>query len=169
MSRALLLFVLWPTLVLASPPDAGTPVVAPKPAAPVQLSVLDDPDKPVEPPDPRHLWWTFPADDNTAVEIDSADLRAYDKPRLTLINLADSCDKKRAAKLLAARAAGATTPLRELRLDTPGQPAPRRCVNTLAAWKKRLGATLTERLEDELDAHLSFLVPRQYPKPAKPE
>ena len=165
MSRGWALLLLWPAVLSASPPDGGASAAKPSPAA---LSVLDDPEKPAEPPDARRLWWTFPADDNTAIEIDSADLRSYPKPRLSLVSLAESCDKKRAAKLLAAREAGATAPLRELRLDTPGQTDPRRCVNTLAAWKKRLGAPMTERLEDELDAHLSFLVPRQRPKPATP-
>jgi|GEM_PF-3261633 len=153
---------LWLCLLLATAqanPDGGVPIKA-------TPSVLDDPDRPIDPPDARRLWWTFPNDDATAIEIDAADLRAYPRPRQELIKLVDTCDKKRAAKLIAARDAGATTPLRELRLDTPGDPLPRRCINTLAIWKKRLGTTLTERVEDELDAHLSFLLPRQRPKTA---
>jgi hypothetical protein len=49
-------------------------------------------------------------------------------------------------------------------LDASGQVRTvKRCVRTIGEWKKRLGPKLLERLEDELDAHISFLHPRHAP------
>ena len=43
-----------------------------------------------------------------------------------------------------------------------------RCVMTLKDWRTRIGKDLVYRLDDELDAHAAFLMPRRGPgMPAK--
>src|SRR5262249_33020451 len=65
------------------------------------------------------------------------------------------------------------TPMREVRveqLDADGAVrSVSRCAAPLAQFRVRLGTRLVERLDDELDAHVSFLLPRKQPAIAKPE
>jgi hypothetical protein len=122
-------------------------------------------------PAPYRLWWSFPRDDLSAIEIDDPDLRVSEFPsKWAFASKLASCDPRKGQKLLRGRAAGEGTPLRELRiesLDAEGKVhATSRCVMPLVVWRTRLGKSLAERLEDELDAHLSFLVPRKVPKAA---
>jgi hypothetical protein len=43
-----------------------------------------------------------------------------------------------------------------------------RCVMTLQQWRTRIGKDVVYRLDDELDAHAAFLLPRRGPgMPAK--
>jgi hypothetical protein len=126
------------------------------------------------PPNPYRIWWSFPRDDLSAIEIDDPDLHVaeYESKWLFVSKMA-SCDKKAALKAMKKRAAGEGTPLRELRIETLDSAGnvhdTARCVMPLASWRQRLGPALAERLEDELDAHVSFLMPRKFPRnPAKP-
>jgi hypothetical protein len=158
-------------LLLATPVFAQDGGAAPAPA----LSVLDDPDAP--PPDPiipgRRLWWSFVDDDTSAIEIDDGDLRvSHGHRRRELEAAVDLCDKKASAKLRRSRSDGDNSKvLRELRVgpERPGA-KDRRCVVTLSTARKRFGEPLVERLEDELDARMAFLVPgsvRKAPPPPK--
>jgi hypothetical protein len=79
------------------------------------------------------------------------------------------CDARR-SKVLAQHKDG--TPVREMRVDAlepDGKVrSTSRCVMTLKDWRARIGKDLVYRLEDELDAHESFLMPRRGPgMPAK--
>jgi hypothetical protein len=114
-------------------------------------------------PLPYRLWWSFPDDDVSAIEIDEPDLRgsAYGSRWQLALALQKRCPH-------VARPPDGT-PMREVRLERlDGDGAVkqvRRCVAPLAQWRTRIGARLVERLNDELDAHLSFLIPRKIPKP----
>ena len=119
---------------------------------------------------PYRLWWSFPADDETAIEIDEPDLSVskWDS-RWRFAIAMQPCDARRSRRL-AGHPDG--TPVREIRVDAiaPGGQVrdSRRCVMTLADWRARLGVSLVERLDDELDAHAAFLLPRRRPgMPAK--
>ena len=117
---------------------------------------------------PYTVYWSFPRDDMSAIEVDDPDVHASDFPsKWALVNALGKCDVRRSAKLMKKRAEGEGTPVRELRidsLDAEGKVhATSRCVLPLAVWRVRMGQRLTERLEDELDAHVSFLVPRKHP------
>jgi hypothetical protein len=122
-----------------------------------------------EDPMPYRLWWSFPRDDVSAIEIDEPDLHVspFDS-KWIFVSKVGSCDVKVAHRAMKRRTAGEGTPLRELRiesLDASGNVHDTvRCVMPLTSWRTRLGKALTERLEDELDAHMSFLVPRKIPK-----
>jgi len=123
-----------------------------------------------EEPMPYRLWWSFPRDDATAIEIDDPDLHVSPfESKWTFVARVGGCDAKVAHRALKKRIAGEGTPLRELKIETLDSTGnvhdTIRCVMPLASWRVRLGRPLTERLEDELDAHLSFLVPRRFPKP----
>jgi hypothetical protein len=119
---------------------------------------------------PYRLWWSFPGDDLTSIEIDEPDLHvsSFDS-KWVFVKKVGTCDQKVAHRAMRKRSSGEGTPLRELKIETLDASGnvhdTVRCVMPLASWRSRLGKPLTERLEDELDAHLSFLVPRRYPKP----
>src|SRR5215475_2225596 len=79
------------------------------------------------------------------------------------------CDVKK-SKLLAQHKD--ETPVREMRVDALDPDgtvrATSRCVMTLKDWRTRIGKDLVYRLDDELDAHAAFLMPRRTPgMPAK--
>lgn len=122
------------------------------------------------------LWWSFPGDDPSAIEIDDADLRAGDyETRAAFMAVVRKCDLKKGKRLLRDRERGAGIPLREIRVLTPDDRASppalkeTRCVMPLATWRRRFGARLVDRLEDELDAHVSFLHPRKTPNTHPPD
>lgn len=125
-----------------------------------------------EPSGPYKLWWSYPHDDESAIEIDDPDLHVskFDS-RWQFANAMQHCDQKHAEKLLKQRKEGDGTLLREVRIDSLDGDgklrSSQRCVMTLADWRGRLGNRLTDRLEDELDAHMSFLLPRKLPGMAK--
>jgi hypothetical protein len=119
---------------------------------------------------PYKLWWSFPRDDASAIEIDDPDLHVSEfTSRWQFVTEMQHCDLKRGERLLKRREG---TPLREVRieaLDAGGEVrTTTRCVMTLAAWRSRLGQRLVERLDDELDAHVSFLLPRHRPQAPPP-
>lgn len=115
---------------------------------------------------PYRLWWSFPNDDDTAIEVDEPDLSVskWQRDRWKFAVDMRKCDYKR-SKLLAEHRDG--TPVREIKiesLDPDGKVrTATRCVMTLKEWRARLGKELTYRLEDELDAHAAFLMPRHGP------
>ena len=120
---------------------------------------------------PYKVWWSFPNDDDTAIEVDEPDLEMsrWEGQRWKFAVEMQHCDTKR-SKLLAQHKDG--TPVREVRVDAlepDGKVrATQRCVMTLADWRKRLSKSMVYRLEDELDAHAAFLLPRRGPgMPAK--
>jgi hypothetical protein len=122
-------------------------------------------------PLPYKIWWSFPNDDETAIEVDSADLdeSKWDRDRWKFAVAMQKCDFKK-SKLLAQHKD--ETPVREIRVDSlepDGKVrATTRCVMTLKDWRTRIGKDLVYRLDDELDAHAAFLMPRRMPgMPAK--
>jgi hypothetical protein len=122
-------------------------------------------------PLPYRVWWSFPNDDDTAIEVDGPDLSAskWADQRWKFAVDMQKCDARK-SKVLAQHKDG--TPVREMRVDALEADgtvrATLRCVMTLQSWRGRIGARLVERLDDELDAHAAFLMPRRYPgMPAK--
>jgi hypothetical protein len=120
---------------------------------------------------PYRVWWSFPNDDETAIEVDSADLgeSKWDGERWKFAVAMQKCDTRK-SKLLAQHKD--ETPVREIRIDSlepDGRVhATERCVMTLKDWRTRIGKDLVYRLDDELDAHAAFLLPRRGPgMPAK--
>jgi hypothetical protein len=112
------------------------------------------------------LWWSYPRDDLSAIEIDDANLGVSRfETRKAFVAVAGACDMKRAGRF--ARGAGAKLIVREVRIehldDALKTIRETRCVLPLAAWRVKLGERMVERLEDELDAHMSFLIPRKLP------
>ena len=122
---------------------------------------------------PYRVWWSFPNDDDSAIEVDDADLSAEGRDRwATRADFAvamQHCDFKRSRRLAKHKDG---TPVREIRVEPlatgkAARPATR-CVMTLKDWRTRIGKDLVYRLDDELDAHESFLLPRRGPgMPAK--
>jgi hypothetical protein len=116
-------------------------------------------------PIPYRIWWSFPNDDDTAIEVDDPDLSVskWDS-RWKFAVAMQKCDGRR-SKILAQHRDG--TPVREIRvesLEPDGRVrATSRCVMTLKDWRTRIGKALVERLDDELDAHAAFLMPRRFP------
>ncbi len=121
-------------------------------------------------PHPYQLYWSFPRDDLSSIEIDDPDLHVSEfESKWQFAAKMAQCDLKTAARVMKKRAKGEGTPVREVRVDSLDDAgkvhATTRCVLPLAVWRVKIGQRLVERLEDELDAHVSFLVPRRYPKP----
>jgi hypothetical protein len=120
---------------------------------------------------PYRVWWSFPNDDDTAIEVDDPDLSEskWEGERWKFAVAMQKCDVKK-SKLLAEHRDG--TPVREMRveaLEANGKVrATSRCVMTLKEWRVRIGKNLVYRLDDELDAHAAFLMPRHTPKPKPP-
>jgi hypothetical protein len=113
---------------------------------------------------PYRVWWSFPADDKAAIEVDDPDLSVTRwETRWEFARDMQPCNQKASQKLAQRR----DKSVREVRIETldgEGQVrATSRCVMTLPQWRKRLGERLLERLESELDAHDAFLRPRRYP------
>jgi hypothetical protein len=122
-------------------------------------------------PLPYKLYWSFPNDDVTAIEIDEPDLHdsKWDSQRWKFAVAMLKCDVKR-SKVLAQHLD--ETPVREIRVDAlepDGKVrSTSRCVMTLKDWRTRIGKDVVYRLDDELDAHAAFLLPRRVPgMPAK--
>jgi hypothetical protein len=120
---------------------------------------------------PYRVWWSFPSDDDTAIEVDGPDLTGskWEDERWKFAVAMLKCDVKK-SKLLAQHRDG--TPVREIRvesLEPDGKVrSTSRCVMTLKDWRLRIGKDVVYRLDDELDAHASFLSPRRGPgMPAK--
>jgi hypothetical protein len=120
---------------------------------------------------PYRVWWSFPNDDITAIEVDDADLSAEGRDRwATRADFAVAmqvCDFKRSRRLAKHKDG---TPVREIRVEplTDHAKPATRCVMTLKQWRARIGKDLVYRLDDELDAHEAFLLPRRGPgMPAK--
>ena len=139
-----------------APPALGLP--APAPAAAATRA-------------PVKVYWSFPNDDETAIEVDNPDLGGSKWENDVGKFAADmlKCNAKR-SKLLAQHKD--ETPVREIRvdkLDADGKvQTTARCVMTLKSWRTRLGKDVVYRLDDELDAHASFLMPERLPgMPAK--
>ena len=113
---------------------------------------------------PYRLWWSLPMDDDNAIEIDDAETGSSKFGSRWQLALSQGCHAAPPRRGIARGGDPVTRELKVETLDGSGQVrTARRCVRTLAEWKKRLGPKLTERLEDELDAHISFLHPRHTP------
>lgn len=111
-----------------------------------------------------HIWWSFPRDDQSAIEVDEHDIHASDfEDQDALLRVITKCNLKKGKQLVRDRDRGIGIPLREVRI-LKGDKFETRCVMPLATWRARLGKRLVERLEDELDAHMSFLYPRKTPQ-----
>lgn len=122
-------------------------------------------------PPPYKVYWSFPNDDVTAIDVDNPDLGGSKWEDALSKFAADmlKCNFTR-SKLLAQHKD--ETPVREMRidkLDADGKvQSTSRCVMTLRDWRKRIGKDMVYRLDDELDAHASFLMPERRPgMPAK--
>ena len=119
---------------------------------------------------PYRIWWSFPNDDDTAIEVDEPDLHdsKWDSERWKFAVAMLKCDSKKSKALAAHRD---ETPVREIRvesLEPDGKVrSSLRCVMTLKDWRTRIGKDVVYRLDDELDAHASFLMPRKPGMPAK--
>ncbi len=114
---------------------------------------------------PYRLYWGVPLDDQTAVDIDEADLGVPESKFDSLWALAKTLDRCVAEQLTKPRPFGVA--VREVRVETldgdGNVRVRRRCTQPVAAWRHLLGEPLFDRLEDELDAHISFLRPRHQP------
>jgi hypothetical protein len=129
--------------------------------------------------DPYRVWWSFPVDDVNAIEVDQYDLEESSFPSRWQFAIAmTKCAKQRRAPVMTPTGASlqGRTVLRELRIEVVGVDgavrSTSRCVMPLGAWRDRIGERLVERLDDELDAHVSFLSPRKVPggkPPGRPE
>lgn len=149
----------------AQPLDGGAPA-ATTPATPTPAATTAAPAT-------VRVYWSFPNDDITAIEVDDADLSAEGgdrwASRVDFAQAMQHCDFRRSRRLAQHKDG---TPVREIRVESQGEqkgakPATR-CVMTLKQWRKRIGKDLVYRLDDELDAHESFLLPRRGPgMPAK--
>jgi hypothetical protein len=120
---------------------------------------------------PYKVFWSFPNDDVTAIEVDGPDLSnsEWDSQSWKFAVAMLKCDARK-SKVLAQHKDG--TPVREMRVDAlepDGKVrSTSRCVMTLKDWRTRIGKDLVYRLDDELDAHAAFLMPRRSPgMPAK--
>jgi hypothetical protein len=117
---------------------------------------------------PYRLWWSLPLDDDSAIEVDDAETGSSKFGSRWQLAVAQGCHGAPPRNGIARGGDPVTRELKVETIDATGQVrTTRRCVRTLAEWKKRLGARLTERLEDELDAHISFLHPRHTPDKKK--
>ena len=98
---------------------------------------------------PYRLWWSLPMDDDNAIEIDEAETASSKYLTRWQLAIAQGCH---AAPPRIGIHRGGDPVTREFKvetLDSTGQVHEvRRCVRTLAEWKKRLGPKLMERLED---------------------
>jgi hypothetical protein len=113
---------------------------------------------------PYRLWWSLPLDDDDAIEVDDAEVGASRFGTRWQFAVTQGCSVALPRNGIARGGDPVTRELKVETLDAAGQVrTTKRCVRTLADWKKRLGAKLIERLEDELDAHISFLHPRHVP------
>ena len=122
-------------------------------------------------PLPYKIYWSFPNDDETAIEVDNPDLTGskWEDDRWKFAVDMLKCNVRR-SKLLAQHKD--ETPVREIRveaLEPDGKVrSTARCVMTLKDWRTRIGKDVVYRLDDELDAHASFLMPQRLPgMPAK--
>ena len=119
-----------------------------------------------ESPIPYRVWWSFPNDDDTAIEVDEPDLTdsKWDSERWKFAVAMLKCDFKKSRSLAEHRDG---TPVREMRvesLEPDGKVrATTRCVMALKEWRARIGKDVVYRLDDELDAHAAFLMPRHAP------
>jgi hypothetical protein len=146
------------------PPPAPPPSTPPPPAPPLSLGIPAPASAATRAP--FKVYWSFPNDDETAIEVDNPDLGGSkwedDVGKFAADML--KCNLKR-SKLLAQHKD--ETPVREIRvdkLDAGGKvQTTSRCVMTLKAWRTRLGKDVVYRLDDELDAHASFLMPERLP------
>jgi hypothetical protein len=116
-------------------------------------------------PLPYRIWWSFPNDDDTAIEVDDPDLSESTwTSRWQFAVAMQKCDARK-SKRLALHKDG--TPVREIRVESlqvdGTTRSTSRCVMALKEWRARIGRNLVERLDDELDAHASFLMPRHFP------
>lgn len=116
-------------------------------------------------PLPYRIWWSFPNDDDTAIEVDDPDLsESTYTSRWQFAVAMQKCDVRK-SKRLALHKDG--TPVREIRVESlepdGSTRATARCVMALKDWRTRIGKPLVVRLEDELDAHAAFLMPRHFP------
>lgn len=140
----------------APPTDGGAP------AAPVGAKAPDSARAGLR------LWWSYPRDDQSAIEIDDANLGVSRfESRKAFVASVGGCDVKGAGKYVKQKDAGAKLIVREVRIehldDALKTTRETRCVLPLSAWRKKLGERMVERMEDELDAHMSFLIPRKLP------
>jgi len=123
-----------------------------------------------DPPLPYKIYWSFPNDDDTAIEVDNPDLNGskWEDDRWKFAVAMLKCDVKKSKRLALHKD---ETPVREIRVESLNPDgkvrATSRCVMTLADWRTRIGKDVVYRLDDELDAHASFLQPRAPGMPAK--
>jgi hypothetical protein len=131
------------------------------------LTLLPSPSPRPEGP-PYRLWWSLPLDDDSAIEIDDVETSMSKFGSRWQLAVSQGCHAAPPRNGIARGGDPVTRELKVETLDGAGQVrTTRRCVRTLSEWKKRLGPKLTERLEDELDAHISFLHPRHTPEQKK--
>jgi hypothetical protein len=111
---------------------------------------------------PYKLWWSLPLDDDLAIEVDDSEVGASPFATRWKLAVSQGCDKRVLPPQKGDRK------LRELKVETLGPDgavrSAKRCVRTVADWKRRLGEKLFERLDDELDAHIAFIHPRKVPR-----
>jgi hypothetical protein len=115
---------------------------------------------------PYKLWWSLPLDDDLAIEVDDSEVAASPFATRWKLAMSQGCDRPVPPPKQGDRA------LRELKVETLGADGTvrshKRCVRSVADWKRRLGAKLFERLDDELDAHIAFIHPRKMPSQPEP-
>lgn len=115
------------------------------------------------PRSPYHLYWSFPADELSQIDVDRGDIgKSPFAGDYDLVKYLAALPKEKPPKPKPGEAAA---PARELRVDQlDGDGKVRSTVRYLApleVWRKRLGEDMVERLEDEFDAHLRMILPRK--------
>lgn len=114
------------------------------------------------PRSPYRVYWSFPGDELSSIDVDRGNLSAsrFESDFQLVKYLASLKPEKPKKGKLGEQAA----PGRELRVeqvDSQGQVrSTRRYAAPLETWRNRLGEPMVERLEDEFDAHLRMILPR---------
>jgi hypothetical protein len=134
------------------------------PAALVLLLCLPGATRAEAPTSPYRLFWSFPGDEVSAIDVDRGDLdKSRFKSDYELVQYLAGLPKEKPQK--PKPGAGAAPPARELRVDQlDGEGKVRatlRYVAPLSRWRKRLGDDFVDRVEDEFDAHLRMILPRR--------
>jgi hypothetical protein len=115
------------------------------------------------PSSPYDLYWSFPDDAVSAIDVDIGDLsKSRFKTDYELVKYLGALKKEKPVKPKPGETAAPSRELRVDQRDPDGKVrSTTRYVAPLQTWRNRLGEDMVERLEDEFDAHLRMVLPRR--------